>query len=762
MIPCSRPQLRSVDPSAGRSFRSHSARFRSLVLLALGVLLASPGAAQTRRALLVGIGTYTRPAAGAPAPTRTLRPLDGPRNDVEAMRSLLVTRYGVSSGDIATLLDGAATRRALLGALDSLVRTAAAGDDVLFFYAGHGSQVRNDASREADKMDETLVPADALLGAPDVRDKELRMRFAALAGKGVRLTVIVDACHSGSIARGVVLGETRQADPAPTSISDADSGPAPETLPGVLILSAAQDVEFAQEVRPPGGAPVGAFSSALVSALAEGPPDQSVASAFVRARARIKGLGLLQEPVIGGDAARRNSPLFGDAKDGPITRLVLPVSRVDPGSVEIEGGRAVGLTVGSRLTCTRATPSADSVAATIAELVGVGRSRARVPASARLAPGDACRVVSVAPEATAPVRLWIGAAVPASQRSAIAAFDTLLKTIPRVRRVLDPVVQPPTHVVWWGGRSWQVRAGGGRPQELRLTADGVRRAFGAGADVYLIGSPAADVRAALVERLQTVPVSLARDLSDADYVLAVEGTRLSWVRASGDADALLPQRSDAVVVNRPADAAALAEHAGALARVWAWQRLPSPPNGADAFPYQLTAWENAHTGAQQGPDVPLSPNTAYRAVLTLPPDVAANAADRMAMGQLQARYVYLFAIDQNGNGDLLFPLAEYGQVENRLSPRAGALATLPAARDQFLFSTGEAGSRDVLVLLTTLEPLPDPSVLTFRGARTRSAAAGASTALSRFLFGVGEATRSDADAVPATWSLERIPLVVGQ
>ena len=133
------------------------------------------------------------------------------------MRSLLLTRYGVAPTDIATLRNERATRQAILGGLDSLVRTAVSGDDVLFFYAGHGSQVRNDASREADKMDETLVPADALLGAPDIRDKELRTRFAALARNGVRLTVIVDACHSGSIARGVVLGATRYADPAPVS-----------------------------------------------------------------------------------------------------------------------------------------------------------------------------------------------------------------------------------------------------------------------------------------------------------------------------------------------------------------------------------------------------------------------------------------------------------------------------------------------------------------------------------------------------------------
>ena len=479
-------------------------------------------------------------------------------------------------------------------------------------------------------------------------------------------------------------------------------------------------------------------------------------------RDSIKGYGLFQEPVIGGDAARRGAPLFGVAKDGPTASLLLPISRVDGTALEVEGGRAVGLTVRSRVRCVRGSAPSDSVEATVTELLGVGRSRAQTASATRLEPGDACRIVSIAPADVAALRLWVGPAVPGSQRTAAMAFDSLLKGIPRVRRVLDPVAQPPTHVVWWGGRTWQVRAGAGRPQEFRMTPAGARRAFGGGADVFFLDAPAPDVRSALVQRLESLPVELVRDLADADYVLAAEGARLSWVRASGDPESLLPQQSDAVVVRRSADAAALAERAGALARVWAWLRLASPPSGADAFPYQLTAWEEAQTGAQQGTDVPLSPNTAYRAVFTLPPDVAETAMDLLEMGQLQARYVYLFAIDPNGNGDLLFPLAEYGQVENRLSPRSGALVSLPALRDQYLFSTGEAGSRDMLVVLTTLEPLPDPSVLTFRGARTRSAPTGATTPLARLLFGVGEATRSDAPAVPATWSLQRLPLVVNR
>lgn len=728
-------------------------------LICLGALaLAAPADAQTRRALLIGVGTYAK-APENRTPARRIRDLGGPVNDVDAVRSLLVTRYGFEGAHVRTLLDGAATRQGILGSLDSLVRVSAAGDEIVVFYAGHGSQVRNDASQEADRLDETLVPADAPLGTPDVRDKELRTRFAAIAARGARLTVIVDACHSGSIARGLILGDTRYTDPSPLVISDGSSGPSPESMPGVLILSAAQDTERAQEIVDK-GRPSGAFTTALVAALVEGPPTQSVSDVFLRARARMKGLGLAQEPVVAGDPSRRSGSLFGAAKDGAAPGLLLPVSSVRRGQTLVEGGVAVGLTPGSQLACVTSTGT-DTVRVVVAETVGLGQSRLTLPAGMTLAPGDLCRIAALAPDAAAPLQVWIPPTLPSSQRGAVAALDSLLKATGRPERVRDPVARPPTHVVWWNGRTWQVRRGGERPQEFRPTADGVRRVLPGSADVFVVGAPEASVRAALVAGLVTRGVGVVAEPQLADYWLDVQGPRAAWLRASGDAESLVPQRTAPVAAARAADVGGLVEQASALARVWAWHHVASPADGAVAFPYRLVAWENAATGTRQALDVPLEAHSTYRAVLELPAEEAATAAARAATGELQARYVYLFALDAAGNGDLLFPLSEFGQVENRLSPAAGPSLRVPTATDQYLFTTGEAGNRDLLVVLTTLDPLPDPSVLTFRSGTTRAASPRNTTPLGRLLFGVGEATRST-DAVPATWSVQRVPLVVGR
>src|SRR5205085_10114581 len=115
--------------------------------------------------------------------------------------------YGFDRHDTITWTDQAATRAAIFHSIENHLESGAAKDDVLLFYfAGHGSQVRNSESDERDKLDESIVPADSRAGAPDIRDKELRVLFNRILDRGARLTVILDNCHSGSGARGLPSG----------------------------------------------------------------------------------------------------------------------------------------------------------------------------------------------------------------------------------------------------------------------------------------------------------------------------------------------------------------------------------------------------------------------------------------------------------------------------------------------------------------------------------------------------------------------------
>ncbi len=720
---------------------------RALTAFCLTALLAAGAAAQSPRALLVGINLYAPPPGRAPA-GRTWQNLDGAVRDAEAMQGLLVARFGFPPARVRLLRDAEATRAAILGGLATLAREAQAGDEVVFFYAGHGSQVRNTASAEADGLDETLVPADAPSGAPDLRDKELRDAFAAIARTGARLTVILDACHSGSALRGVGVGRLRRVEAAPTAVADASVAPAPETLPGVLVLSAAQDDEPAREVRDDEGRARGAFSWALVQTLADA-GQATAAEVFQRVRARVKERGLSQEPVLAGSLDRRSAPLFGGAAAQQPVRL--PVLEARRGRLVVQGGEAVGVRPGARLAAVLA--PGDTLRVTVRASDGIGRSVADLPERVRLPAGTVFTVEGWDAMPDNALRLWIPARATAAQQQAFAAARERLSAPPGVTFVQDPVATPPTHTLAFTARGWRLAGPDGRTQSLPGPALPV---LPAGASVLLLPSLPDSADALLRRALRVLPVALVETPEEAQYVLVVQTQGAFWLRTGAPgAGATLPLRTDAAAGARLSDA--LARQAAQLARVSGWLTLSSPPDAQAAFPYRFAGFENARTGERRAPGDTLRAGERYRAVLALPAGTREATQRAAQSGELQSRFVYLFALDGAGRGTLLYPALTSGSVENRLK-LTGEIAPevrLPTAARAYLFEVAPPFGADTFFLLTTEEPLPDPTILNFDGVRTRRAPAGL-TPLARLLFRLGETTRGDDGALPATWSIERL------
>lgn len=112
------------------SARAIAALFAIVFSLVAGA--SSAWGAGKRVALLIGIADY--PHLESPQ-----GPLQGPVNDVTALRALLIERWGFSAGDIRTLIDRQATRVAMLDELRALEKRSAAGDEVFLFYSGHGT-----------------------------------------------------------------------------------------------------------------------------------------------------------------------------------------------------------------------------------------------------------------------------------------------------------------------------------------------------------------------------------------------------------------------------------------------------------------------------------------------------------------------------------------------------------------------------------------------------------------------------------------------
>jgi hypothetical protein len=317
---------------------------------------------QNEYALLIGINHYAPPENYVPSTNigrLDFKNLDGCINDVNAIYSVITSRFQFSAPNIDTLLDNRATRENILKAMDALFEKCKSGDIALIYYSGHGSRVRNSLSaNKADKYDETVVPSDTWKeGIRDIRDKELSKRFNRFLDKKIKLTVIFDCCNSGSISRGpnLVRGKLRYVAEENWDAKDAYLPQVPEKRVGnnFLSLFATQSDKSAQEIIIQEDSASytyqGAFTHALIEALQQEPENISVADLFIAARGILKNYGLDQEPVIGGSEERKNENLFGTAKGKMNNFSTIAVSDVMNKKVILEGGWALGLHKGNEL-----------------------------------------------------------------------------------------------------------------------------------------------------------------------------------------------------------------------------------------------------------------------------------------------------------------------------------------------------------------------------------------------------------------------------
>ena len=146
------------------------------------------------RALCVGINDY-------PIPDMDLK---GCVNDAEAWASALASHFDFNKSDVTVLLNKAATKKRIRKELDGLLRGASRGDVLVFTNSSHGTYIA-DTDGDEKRFDEAMCPWDCETNL--LVDDELRELFDGLP-TGVRLTVVSDSCHSGSV--------TRAAEPMPT------------------------------------------------------------------------------------------------------------------------------------------------------------------------------------------------------------------------------------------------------------------------------------------------------------------------------------------------------------------------------------------------------------------------------------------------------------------------------------------------------------------------------------------------------------------
>jgi hypothetical protein len=192
-------------------------RLAAASFAALFAALAAPSSAHAaNHALLIGVSNYTY---------KDITPLKGPANDVTLMWRALGKR-GFS--DVTVLADGLATgpefpksagdptRANILTAFEALSQRAKAGDLVLIYYSGHGTQqpARNtEQDSERGNLDQVMLPLDA--GGYDratqtvrngIVDDDIGAALDKIRARGADVWIIFDACHAGSMTRGIFDG----------------------------------------------------------------------------------------------------------------------------------------------------------------------------------------------------------------------------------------------------------------------------------------------------------------------------------------------------------------------------------------------------------------------------------------------------------------------------------------------------------------------------------------------------------------------------
>jgi hypothetical protein len=712
--------------------------FAACAVLATSLQVA---AAPHRRALLIGINDYAAiippHARTTPAPGRDWPNLAGAVNDVNIMRNMLVALYGFDRNDIVTLTDQAARREAILDGIEQhLVNPAAKDDVILFYYAGHGSQVRNSLSEERDKLDESLVPADSRAGAADIRDKELRMLFNRILDRGARLTVILDNCHSSSGARGLGTGaRPRGVKPDLRDVADGVTVPRPESR-GALVLAATQDVDAAWETRDAEGKFHGAFSWAWMRAMRDSASGEPAMETFLRAQARMRAETPYQQPTIAGTVETRIAPFLGARTDRRDDRIVVAVEKVrGDGTVMIEGGWANGLSAGTEL-------RASAARLTVTALRGVTECESRLQSGAMPQTGALLEVTAWAAPPVRPLRIWTPRS-PHTMKDIAAMARSLSSEAAAhgVRWITDPIDVTPSHLLRWNGSEWELLTEGSTEHFGQNAAAIAAMARLSPGSTLFVQFP---VPGALVDRIAAEGVDQASTAEDADYVLAgrFTGHHLSyaWLRPS-------VKKSDRRKTGLPLRTAWIAERKNnsrlrdtdptlraallTLRRIHGWQLIESPPS--DRFPYQLAA-RRARDGMLVTDGGAIIGGEKYELVLRvisqpLPPHIA-------------TRYIYAFVVDSNGKSTLLFPPPSAGSVENQFQPTDTEIALgEPSA-----FAASPPYGIDTYFLLTTEEPLPNPSVLEWDGVRAPEVL----TPLEQLLL---QPTRALGVTVPTKWSI---------
>ncbi|MDQ5870935.1 MAG: caspase family protein [Acidobacteriota bacterium] len=265
--------------------------------------------AGARRAFCVGINDY---------PFGTDDDLNGCVNDATAWAATLKATFGFPKEDIKVVTDAGATKRRVISGLKDLFAGAKSGDVLVFTNSSHGSYLTEKGGDEQE-YDEILCPYDIKDNA--IVDDEIRELIAGMP-KGVRLTVVLDNCFSGTATRaapGIRTPDNRRRrflNPKkfggrvlndPVSARPRAAFKYPESQMSEIVLTGCTDKEYSYDANI-NGVYHGAMSYYALQVIQEARGKLTYQQLHDRLRRRITRYP--QHPQLEGSAASKRSRLF--------------------------------------------------------------------------------------------------------------------------------------------------------------------------------------------------------------------------------------------------------------------------------------------------------------------------------------------------------------------------------------------------------------------------------------------------------------------
>lgn len=225
---------------------------------------------------------------------------------------------------VKQLLDRQATGKAMRSAMQATIGAAKSGDLVVIQYSGHGSFVPDKDGDEPDGTDECLCPWDIERKGP-ITDDEIFDLYSAGA-KGVRIFMISDSCHSGTVARfapittpptmkgkGAPVRKVRflppgaflsKAEAAKLGLRRAMRRSSPPGRYAGLLLAGCQDTEYSYDAYFQ-GKPNGAFTFVALRALSSLPAKATYMEWFSAIRKVLPSQQYPQTPNLYGSSSMK-------------------------------------------------------------------------------------------------------------------------------------------------------------------------------------------------------------------------------------------------------------------------------------------------------------------------------------------------------------------------------------------------------------------------------------------------------------------------